>query len=214
MNKKLLIFFFFLLINSLSYAYENNYSVLKDTTTFFIMFKEQSLIINTVQSNFIQEKHLDILSDTVKSYGEFYYKKPSNVRWEYTKPFNYLIVINKNTILIKNENKIEKYNTKSNKIFNEINNKIMQSLKGEIITNDKEFIINYLENNLLYLAELVPRDKKQIGQYIKSIEIYIDKKDFSVSEIAIYEPNGDYTKIKFNNKKMNLDVKDETFIIN
>jgi outer membrane lipoprotein-sorting protein len=166
---------------------------------------------NSINSDFIQEKHLEILDEPLISKGKFYYKKENNIRWEYTEPLKYIIAIHDNKFTIKDETKISSYDIKSNKMFKEINNMIISSMKGEII-NNKDFSSSFFENNTFYLAEMTPL-KKEMKDFLQTIKIYFDKTDFSVSKVIMTENKTDYTKITFSDKKINTLINDNIFIL-
>ena len=96
---------------------------------------EYSNKTNSITSDFIQEKHLEILEKPLISNGKFLYKKQNNIRWEYTEPLKYIIVIHKGKFTIKDKTRVSEYDIESNKMFKEINNMIITSMKGEIINN-------------------------------------------------------------------------------
>ena len=54
--------------------------------------------INSVMANFIQEKHLKILSKPLISKGTFYYQIPQSLRWEYTSPFQSILLMHNGNI--------------------------------------------------------------------------------------------------------------------
>lgn len=195
------------------FADESRYSVIVDTIGFSKNLDARSRSIDTIESEFEQIKHLDILAEDVKSSGYFCYKKPSKVRWEYLKPFQYLIVINNKNVFIKDENKIERFNAGSNKIFSEINSKIMDGLKGGIIKDNNEFQSELMENSNYYLIVMKPL-KKNMREFINNIKVFFEKSDFSITCIEINELSGDFTKILFRNKKLNLGLDENNFIVN
>lgn len=215
MNKLILLsgMFVSLWTQQLLFGAGSEYFVLADTGGFSANLDNRSQSIETIESEFIQLKHLDILAEDVKSSGYFCYQRPSKVRWEYLKPFQYLIVINDKNVYIKDGDKIERFNAGNNKIFSEINAKIMESLRGGILSNNSEFIFKILENDTQYLVVMNPK-KKNMQQYVKDIRVFFDKTDFSIASIEINEISGDYTKIIFKNKKMNAGLDENKFIVN
>ncbi len=63
-----------------------------------------------------------------------------------------------------------------------------------------------------YLLDLVPK-KKELKVYFSKINIYIEKKDYSVHKMDMQEPGGDNTIITFINKQYNLPIADAEFIV-
>ena len=165
--------------------------------------------ITTIKSHFVQEKHLSFLTEPVVSEGLFRYKKENQLRWEYTKPFEYLILFNGNKIVIKDQRKTNEFDAGSNAIFKQINELMLGSVKGNLGKN-KDFSLSLKENAKQYKLILNPQNKVLLT-YISGIEIYFDKSDLGVSTIRIIEPTGDFTKIAFSDRKFNETIDESTF---
>ncbi len=187
-----------------------SFTPMKDISLFKTKLQEASKKANTVMSDFVQEKNLSVLSNKIISKGNFRFKKENKVRWEYLQPYKYLIIINGDKIFIQDQNQKKQYDAQSNKIFKEINNFMMGCIQGDILNKEKEYKIEFFENEKFYFVKLIPKSVK-MKQIMSEIQIYFDKKDFSVSRLKMIEDGGDYTSIEFSNKTMNADIPDEKF---
>ena len=78
--------------------------------------------------------------------------------------------------------------------------------------NNPDFTTSVFENKNMWLVELTPVTKG-LKTLFKSINIIVDKKDFSVSSIDMLEMSGDNTLIRFINKELNVITPDSLFII-
>jgi outer membrane lipoprotein-sorting protein len=165
---------------------------------------------NTITSDFIQEKNLSILSEKIISRGQFFFKKQNNIRWEYSEPYRYLIIISNNQLYIRDDRNQKQYNIQSNKMFQEMNRFITGCIQGDILKNDKDYSIQYFESTGLYYVKLVPRAEK-MRQMLNEIQIYFDKNDLTVSRLKMVESGEDYTRIDFKNKKLNTEIPIEKF---
>ena len=186
---------------------------MKDVSGFKTKLTEMSKSTNTIESNFTQEKNLSILSKAINSKGYFCYKKENKVRWEYTEPYAYLVIIQGSKLFIKDRNNKKQYDTQSNKMFQELNKFLVGCINGDILNKTNEYQIDYMENALQYYVKLVPNDKK-MKEMISEIHIYFNKKDYAVDKLKMVEPGGDYTNIEFVNKKLNGIIPDEKFNFN
>jgi outer membrane lipoprotein-sorting protein len=166
--------------------------------------------INTIESDFTQEKKLSILSNTLVSKGHFCFKRESNIRWEYLQPYKYLIIISKDKIFIKEEKDQKQYDIQSNKMFQEMNRFISGCIQGDILKNDKDYKIGYFEDSRYFFVTLVPVAEK-MRQMLNEIQIWFDRTDLTVARIRMMESGGDYTKIDFVDKKLNPDIPIEKF---
>jgi outer membrane lipoprotein-sorting protein len=186
-----------------------NFKALKDTSALKQKIEAMSKATSAIESDFTQEKNLSVLSEKVNSKGHFCFKKENMLRWEYTTPYKYLIVINKDKISIKDDKKTQKYDLNSNKVFKEINDIMISCVQGTIFRSNK-FRIAYFENDKYYKLELTPL-VAGMKESLKKINMYFDKNVTSVSKLDMIEPNDDYTTLEFINKKLNGTLADNIF---
>ncbi len=187
------------------------FSAVSDITQFKNQFSSASQKIQTIKSDFIQEKNLSMLSEKITSKGKFWFKKDNLVRMEYSTPFQYLMIINKNNVYVKDGNKENKIATSSNKLFQQINKITVDCVQGTALSNT-DFKFKIFENEKTFLVELTPV-AKNLKEYFKNINIIVDKKDYSVSKIDMIELSGDNTMINFINKELNANIPDALFAI-
>jgi len=192
------------------FAQPQGFKQLANPSGFKQKLNEISKSVNTIQSDFIQEKHLTILSDKIVSSGKFFFKKENQIRWEYTSPIKYLIILSNNQVYIKDEGRTNQYDLGSNKAFREINNIMSGAVQGNLLQDETKYKSAYYENSKNYLVILTPNDKT-MKDYIQSICLYFDKKNFSVTGIKLVENSDDYTLIQFNNRKQNIAISADLF---
>lgn len=183
----------------------------KDTASFKSKMESQSKLINSIESDFTQEKYLSVMSEKIITKGHFLFKKVNMLRWEYTDPYKYVIAINKDKMFIKDNGKVNKYDINSNKMFKSINEMMVNTVQGNLL-NNKDYKAKYFENDKNYLLELSPL-QKGAKDFLKVIQLYVDKNDFSVVKVKMIEPSEDYTTIDFLNRKTNQPIADEKFTV-
>ncbi len=205
MNKFLLLFFLPLL------GFSQAFKPVKDTLTLKQKIESMSKATNSIESDFVQEKNLSMLSEKIISKGHFVFKKENLLRWEYQTPSKYLIVINKDKVVIKDEKKTSKYDMNSNKVFKEINDIMLSCVQGTIFKSNK-FKTAYFENEKGYKLELIPQGKN-MKETFKKINLYFDKNVTSVAKMEMIENNDDLTSLDFINKKLNAPVVETIFTV-
>jgi outer membrane lipoprotein-sorting protein len=183
---------------------------MKDIAGFRQKLASATAGINTIESDFTQEKKLSILSNTLVSKGHFCFRRENNIRWEYLQPYKYLIIISQDKIYIKEEKDQKQYDIQSNRMFQEMNKFISGCIQGDILKNDKEYKIGYFEDSRYFFVTLVPVAEK-MRQMLNEIQIWFDRTDLTVARIRMMESGGDYTKIDFVNKKQNTEIPVEKF---
>ncbi|MEO5996791.1 MAG: outer membrane lipoprotein carrier protein LolA [Chitinophagaceae bacterium] len=207
----LLSFLLIIVASISSNAQYTGYRPLPDLTAFKNQFTAAAQKINSIKSDFQQEKNLSMLSEKIISKGKFWFKKDNLVRMEYNQPFQYLMIINKNNVFVKDGQKENTISTKSNKLFQQINKITVDCVQGTMLTNP-DFKIRVFENNKAYLIEMTP-SAKGLKEYFKNINVVVDKTDYSVIRIDMQELSGDNTIINFTNKELNVTIPDALFVI-
>jgi outer membrane lipoprotein-sorting protein len=214
MHNAFKIFFFSLIFTgglALAHAQPAGYKSIEDNTTFKQQFAAAAKKMNSIQSDFVQEKNLAMLSEKITSGGKFWFKKENLVRMEYTTPFKYLMIINKNNVYIKDDQKENKISARSNKMFQQINRIIVDCVQGTALDNN-DFTVKSFEGKDGYLIYLTPV-AKVMKELFNNINIVVDKKDFSILRMEMVEAGGDNTIIRFTNKQLNIPVSDALFAI-
>ena len=187
------------------------YTAVADLTNFKTAFSATALKITSIKSDFIQDKNLSMLSEKITSKGNFWFKKDSRVRMEYNQPFKYLMILNKDKVYVKDGAKESKVSTRSNKMFQQINKIMIDCMQGTMLDNT-DFKTRVFENKNSALVELTPVSKG-MKEMFKSINVIVDKKDFSVTSIQMLELSGDNTIMRFTNKELNASIPDTLFDI-
>jgi len=187
------------------------YSPVTDLAKFKTEFSSATQKITSIKSDFVQEKNLSMLSEKIVSKGKFWFKKESQVRMEYSQPYQYLMILNKDKIYVKDGQKENKISARSNKLFQQINKIMIDCMQGTALDNP-DFKTRVFENKNSSLVELSPVTKK-MKELFKSINVVVDKKDFSVVSIEMQEVSGDNTLLRFTNKELNAAIPDALFAI-
>ena len=194
-----------------TYAQTGGFKPVADAAAFKQQFAKASQNTQSIQADFVQEKNLSMLSDKIVSKGKFWFRKENKVRMEYQQPSYYLMVMNGKDIFTKDGQKQNKVSTKGNKLFEQINRITVDCVQGNVF-NNPDFSTKALENAQYYRLEMTPVSKA-LQQYFKTIELLVDKKDYSVSSIEMQEAGGDNTIISFLHKQMNVNIPDAVFTV-
>jgi outer membrane lipoprotein-sorting protein len=187
------------------------YKSISDLAAFKKQFATESAKVQSITSDFVQQKELLALTETITSSGKFWFKRSNRVRIDYTKPFTYRMVMNGDKMLVKDDQKESRINVKSNKLFQQVNKIMIDCVQGTIL-DSKEFTTRVFENDKTYLLEMTPVSKT-LKEFFQTIVLSVEKKDYSVKSIDMNEPSGDKTTITFSNKVLNAQVADEIFAL-
>jgi outer membrane lipoprotein-sorting protein len=166
----------------------------------------------TIESNFIQEKHLSLFNDVLVSQGLFAFAAPDRLRWEITKPFH--------SLLIMNGREVSKYDFPDGKnphklqfpaasALSEVLNQIADIHQGKFSEEEKNYDIEVDEGKTLILVPKNPRMRKMVSR----IEIGFSPSLDSIASVVIRENGGDFTRIVFESDRLNPALPDSLFSI-
>lgn len=179
-----------------------------DMQQFETRLKETADKLTSIESDFVQVKHLDMFDEDVVSKGKFYYQKNNKISLDYSQPLSYLIVINGGRLKIVADGKKNIMQLNTNKMMNEMQDMITACMVGDLNRMSGSYNLKYQEDNHQYIVSITPRSK-QVKEYVSAIEIRLGKADMSVDQLRMYENEVDYTDYKFSNKRFNQ-LKDES----
>ncbi len=188
---------------------QNGFRAVSDLEHFRRQFEIQSSKVETITSDFQQEKQLTALTETIHSKGKFWFRREDKVRINYEKPFVYQMVINGDRVSIRDNEKVNQMNVRSSKVFQQVNRIMLDCVRGSVL-DSRDFTAGVFENATQYKIMLTPQGK-MLRDFFDSIVLYIDKDTYSVASIEMNEAGGDKTVMTFTNKVLNLPVDDAVF---
>jgi outer membrane lipoprotein-sorting protein len=166
----------------------------------------------TIESNFIQEKHLSLFNDVLVSQGLLAFAAPDRLRWEITKPFHSLLIMNGREVSKydfldgKNPHKLQ---FPAASALGEVLNQIADIHQGKFSEEEKNYDIEVDEGKTLILVPKNPRMRKMVSR----IEIGFSPSLDSIASVVIRENGGDFTQIVFENDRHNPVLPDSLFFI-
>ena len=207
---KISVVLFLILAGGKVFSQHPGFTLLTDSTEFRKQYIKAASEIKTIKCDFIQEKNLEMLSEKIISSGMFRFKE-NMVRMEYLKPFQYLLIINKNKVIVRDTEKTNTISVNSNKLFQQISRIIMDCVNGSVFSNP-DFNVKIFEGKIQWMIEMKP-SSKGLKEFFNAINILIDKNDYSVDSINMIEVSGDNTMVHFKNRVINETIPDETFTV-
>lgn len=153
-----------------------------------------STAMQSLQCDFKQTKRLSLLAEDLVAHGKMYYRGDGLLRWEYTAPYTYVFILNREQVIMKSETRTDVVDVASNRLFKEIASVMMHSVTGACLTDEKDFAIRLSVEGTYWVAGLTPR-KREMRQMFSEIRLYYDTRRSVVERIVLVEPNGDETRI-------------------
>ena len=119
--------------------------------------------------------------------------------------------MNSGKMLMKDDKKTQQMDMHRSKVFQQLNNIIVGSINGSLFSG-KDFTVSLSESNSLVRVELKPVSKI-LKNFLSTIVLVLDKKDFTATRIEMNETCGDNTILSFSSKEINGLVDDALFAV-
>jgi outer membrane lipoprotein carrier protein len=166
--------------------------------------------ITSIQADFNQEKAISFMEDKLMAQGKFWFSSPDKIRWEYLKPYPYLVIMNNGKMSVTDETDSYSMDMRSNQIFQQMNALITASIQGQLLTNKLDYTKEYFSEKEFYVVCFYPKNQ-QMKDYLTAIELYFSKDNGKVSALKMLEAAGDYTFIRFFNRIENIKMEASVF---
>jgi outer membrane lipoprotein-sorting protein len=166
---------------------------------------------STIDADFVQEKKIDILENSILSKGKFLFKQKNNLRLEYTSPSYYLVVMAGGKMLIKDANRKTKIDSKGSKIFTQVQNIMTGVLAGQVV-DSKDFKYEVFKSEAHYKIKLYPQSGV-IKDVLNEVEFITHIGTLKAESMTMFEKSGDLTIMKFKNVNMNIPIDDKVFLV-
>ncbi|MFP4039026.1 MAG: LolA family protein [Desulfosudaceae bacterium] len=170
--------------------------------------RDKAETINSIEANFIQEKHLEILKEPLISKGKFYFSAPRSLRWEYQEPVR--------SILLMKDESIRRYAETGSDMVEERSQgleairvflqDISRWMTGEFEGNP-DIKAEVKSDNIILLR---PKSEEMAG-IIQKIELKLTETSGIVDTVKIYEDRDSYTVIRFIDTKINQSIDEALF---
>ena len=170
--------------------------------------KKTAKDINSVEAEFVQKKHMEILSKPLVSKGKLYFQVPKSLRWEYASPVHSILLMHGGTVTryIKKEGTVTKDSSARLQSMQIVLQEIIMWMKGNFDANPG-FIPRLKAGRIIVLT---PKEKS-MADIIQRIELKLSREPGVIQSVIIYESKKSYTVIDFGRVTMNAKLPDSLF---
>lgn len=151
---------------------------------------------------FTQQKTMAMLAEPTVSEGLMSYNAPNKMRWEYTSPYAFALVVNGDKITKITDGNEEILDAKSGRMYQGIVSIIMSSANGKKLFDKSMFDVDIQDDGVFWKAEMQPK-KHNMKRMFTMLTFYFGKDDNIIKKVEMTEASGDVTTIQFYNMKIN-----------
>ena len=171
---------------------------------------EAASLMQTLQCRFVQEKTSSMLAEPSIAKGTMHYAAPDRMRWEYTSPYAFALVVNGDRIVKVTEGKAEALEGNSSRMYQGIVGIIMGSASGKKLFDTSVFDVVLYDEDVCWRAEMTPK-RRDMKRMFSQLVFRFDKKTKGISRVEFKDAGGDLTSIRFEDIKLNEAIGEKVF---
>lgn len=170
--------------------------------------KQKVEFVNSIQADFTQEKHLEMLEHALISKGKLYYKVPRSLRWEYKQPVRSVLLMDKGEIrrFVRTDTGMKEQTGQGLEAMRVFLEEICLWMQGEFGANP-DFEAKMKPGRKVVLE---PRDQA-MADVIRQIELRLTNEPGVIGSVVINEGAGSYTLVRFHNTMINQEIGNSVF---
>lgn len=166
--------------------------------------------MQSMQCRFVQEKTSSMLAEPSVAEGTMHYAAPDRMRWEYTAPYAFALVVNGERLVKVTDGKAEVLEGNAGRMYQGMVNLIIGSASGKKLFDTTVFDIVFYDDNGFWRADMTPK-RRDMKRMFSQLVFRFDKKTNGISRVEFVSANGDVTSIRFEEIKVNEAIGDKVF---
>jgi len=210
MKKKSILMLLFALLTTGVWAQNEKPLTEAESQKVVATLTEAAASMQTLQCRFVQEKVSTMLAEPTVAEGMMHYVSPDRMRWEYTSPYAFALIVNGERIVKVTDGNVEEVDSKSNRMYQGIVNIIMGSASGKKLFDTSVFDVLLYEEDACWRAEMTPK-RRDMKRMFSQLVFHFDKKTKSINSVEFKEASGDVTSIRFEDIKLNETIGEDKF---
>ena len=171
---------------------------------------EAASSMQTLQCHFVQEKTSSMLAEPSIAKGTMHYAAPDRMRWEYTEPYTFALIVNGEQIIKVTDGKAETMDSKSSRMYQGMVSLIMGSASGKKLFDASVFDVVLYDENEFWRAEMTPK-RRDMKRMFSQLVFRFDKKTNGIIHVEFKDAGGDVTSIRFEKMRLNEAIEEEVF---
>jgi outer membrane lipoprotein-sorting protein len=164
--------------------------------------------VQSISAEFVQEKHMKILTRPLISSGVFYFQAPGSLRWEYRTPLR--------NILLMTDAGTERY-VWTDAGFAKDANANLQAMQV-VLEHIAQWLEGQFENHPMFAAKLEPGPRiiltpkeQAFTKMIQRIELVFSQRPGIIESVTIHESDDSFTRLVFKNVALNPPIDRSVF---
>ena len=166
--------------------------------------------MQSMQCRFVQEKTSTMLAEPSVAQGTMHYAALDRMRWEYTDPYAFALVVNGDRIVKVTDGKAEVLEGNAGRMYQGIVSIVMGSASGKKLFDTSTFDVAIYDDGALWKAQMTPK-RRDMKRMFSQLVFRFDKKTNGIDRVEFVGSNGDVTSIRFEEIILNEAIGEEKF---
>lgn len=173
---------------------------------------ENMAAVQSLETRFTQEKHLAVLDHTVTLHGKMYLRKPGRFAWHVFRPIRYSLVMEDDAVRQWDGESGEesRLSLRDNPTLRVAIDQMQQWYLGDYVRLRAEYRVAVIEERPMTLT-FEPREDHVAARYIERVTVRFREDQRYVDGIAVQERDGDQTRIRFHDTKLDREIPSEAW---
>jgi outer membrane lipoprotein carrier protein len=159
--------------------------------------------LKTLQADFIQERSLAVFDEALQSQGRLCFASPDRLRWELRKPYHSVLLLNGSGVAKWDidQGRAKRAKLGGREALQAALGQILAMLRGDFGSIKSGFSMQLAlgKNGGPDLLSLKPKGQA-LGRYLSELKFTIEPQRHRVLELALLEPGGDATVVRFSHQ--------------
>lgn len=171
---------------------------------------ERQRSLMTLRARFQQTRKSRLLLSDEHSSGEFFFRAPEEVRWDYSSPDPMVVLVVGNTVRVDYPDLGKTTTTKTSKRQQRFLSMFAGSPESDELLRQFEASLTDAGSPLPYQITLIPK-KGRLKNRVERVDVYVDRDRFLPAAIEYHEQNGDSTLFELRDIEVDSSFPDELF---
>jgi outer membrane lipoprotein-sorting protein len=166
----------------------------------------------TIFTRFVQERHLSLFNEPLRSEGFLCFQKPGNIRWETTAPYKSILVSDGSGVaqFEWTDEKWRKLDLGLGDALQNVVSQIAGVMGGQYASDQRSYTATVTNVADEFVITLVPQNET-MRKMMVVIEVHLAADLKGTRRVILRENGGDYTDIQFSGQLVNLELPAKTF---
>lgn len=166
----------------------------------------------TVFTRFVQERHLSLFNEPLRSEGFLCFQKPGRIRWETTVPYKSILVSDGSSVaqFEWTDGKWRKLDLGLGDALQNVVSQIAGVMDGGYADKHSGYAATVTNNVDEVVVTLIPQNET-VRKMMAAIEVHLTADLKETRRVILRESGGDYTDIQFSEQFVNLKLPSNTF---